>query len=521
MSDDIRLKITQEGAAQTQAALQGVKGATEQVRTATTASASATDAAAGAAGRAEKSQGDLARATKAAGDGAQDMARKAAGGAQVLEGIKMAASGGAGALFGLGKAWSGLMEIVGLTGPWGKALQLIGAVGSAALVLKSSLDSSKESAEAAKKEWDAAISVLGNRRTDKFAADLERIKELAAGATEEIERLARARDRMDNAEMGAQLDEVAADESLTPEQRKVRELEIRGEFAQRAEQRRMDLVDEPVTVARGNLARVTSQRQNYESRAEQIRVQLAADATAEQEAERELAEADQMFASGPLTRTEHRQATAQRNRATAQLQSLRDPGVVARRDVMRRQMDDFSQAGASLRGEEQDAAQDLALAEERAATEREVLAAEAAAAARGRRASMAAAQRAVQRATSTDGTVVGAVDQARADRVAELGGNLSTRATAAAERGALGANGESIADAARAVEQATGALKGEATAGELSGAVQVVAKAMEQLGQAQQAEAKAILADFRKMKTEIDAQLARVNARIATSRGTP
>jgi len=518
-NDRIQITVGQTGAAEAAAALQGVERATAGVTTAAQRSAEGTNAAAEGAKR-------LARENKDGAEKQADFSRKAQGSTQVLEGLKMASAGGASAIFGLGKALEGLLTVVGLGGPWGKALVVAtGLVSSLNVALDLLRDSSQKTADSAesdgdrvKRAWDEASAALSKRREETFSEQIDAIKRRADEATESANRLMAARERMANAEMGAELEAISANSAYTPEERRVLELKVRQRYAREAEDRRFGAIDEPV-----NSARQAEERFRATLEDRQGMVDRTARTIADQDAQRRNAVTNRDAAYGEI-------------QASAALGGPMSPEVLqlyndskdtlarmdtpeANRDRGRLEEQLKQQQAALETAQQQLAAAERARrqAEELAATERKVQTREREANERARQSSMGAAESArasrvaVGQATPDDPlqpSELDVISQRRSKRAADFGIGLAERTIEGAERGPATVGNRAIADAAGALRDSMSRLSDGATAGEIVAALKDLTELFRKTGDS----------DTRAELQKLGAELKRLQMQMATAR---
>lgn len=514
--DPITIVVGQQGAAETAAALQGVEKATQGVATATTQSTAQSTAAAQATER-------VAAESAKAAEKQQDFSRKSQGAAQALEGLRQTAAGGVNAIFGLSRAFDGVLQVIGLGGPWGKAITAAGALlstmGVAMALLRSdsktTSDGMTSDAERVKAAWDEATKALSARREETFSAQLEAIRDRAEEANESVARLSAARERMANAEMAADLEVNANDPRYTPEERKVRELEIRQRYAREGEARRAEAIDEPVRAAANaetEALRAVADRQAAVDRTarviqqqEQARKQVEAEVEAATEA---LKKNRDLYGTPARTKLISRLGSAQEN-----LASFTSPGAQGALEGLKTQLSDQQAALEAAKQQSADAERARRQAEEVATTEREVQSREQAANERARQSSMEAAQaaRAAKVATGQatpedplERPLLDTIGQRRAGRAADFGIGLADRAIARSEAGPATVGNRAIADAASELRGAMSELKDGATEGELVSALRSLTELFRRdSDSASRAELQKLAAELNRLKTQI------------------
>jgi len=208
---------------------------------------------------------EVAASTKSAGGAmketaglAEQLGRRGSSAKDVYEGLSATLNGGTGAVFGLAKAWANLNAAM-RANPLGALIAVALALGPAlfALVrgLKGTAASATEAGDATKtagEQFAAAADQgkkLGDTELSSLRDQLAAINGEAEGVLALFEKINAAKNLLDDARQAVDLAKVAADTTLTPEQKKVSEFEIRQRFTGRRNARDDAARAEAVAVA--------------------------------------------------------------------------------------------------------------------------------------------------------------------------------------------------------------------------------------------------------------------------------
>lgn len=203
-------------------------------------------------GASKKAGAGLADSAKASKELSQELGKTVAVGSatkEFLGAIRDVGKGGAESLFALGRAAISFGNIVKTTlvtsGPVGWAIAALGGLLTAVMLLKDSFGPAGESV-AAFKERLAELDKANLRALD---ATLSALSERLKSTKEEADAVRASLDKIDDAEMAAQLAAVKKAD-LTAAQKDEQELLIRDEFKKRREGRQRDALSETASGAR-------------------------------------------------------------------------------------------------------------------------------------------------------------------------------------------------------------------------------------------------------------------------------
>lgn len=532
-SDGIKIGVEVVGAAQAADQLNAVAKASERAEE---SQSQATEAVV----QSQKQQGEstetAAAQIEALGDKSeraaqqqQTLANRAGAARNTLEGLRQIAAGGEMAFAGWGKAVDSALTAVGVAGKWAGVVTIIGTVVSAGMVLKGMFDDIRatgvRAAEDAQKRWQTFAEWLGQRREEKFSDALEAIRSKAQDAREEVEALLNARDRLDNAEMAAEIAALNADDSIAPEDKALKELEIRNRFARRSEDRRMGVIDEPVKAAQSQYDEMVAQRQDRAARAAQMRAQVDREQAEVDAARRDRDEVDKWLNENSPSHPLWHDSIKDRKNAEDFLSANDSELARKQREDRLKLAEQDELASAEPNQAEREAQRTLERERRRADEERRVQTEERRLAEQARGSAMTAAQRTARRAEiqrsrtpveeydrdvgERDGRRLGALEQARMEEIAKalVAGAGTTKGRAIQE-----GKGEA-AELARLLQEAARATQGEATAGEMG----ALADAIRALLQSQ--EAKDLV--YSRTLINLERQVRALSTRGAAGRNTP
>lgn len=211
----IEVSANTAGATQAKTAVQGVADANKQLGKATE---------------------QAAVGTKNLGQNLQQAAQAGGAAAAVFNGIEGAAQGGAQGVLGMVGAVRGFITLVrgaiAGSGPIGLLIAALGILGGLALGLVDKFKPATKSIEDLKKETDAAAASaksLADAKLTALKSTLETVTKAAGAARDEFALLQAAKDRLENAKLAANLEELKIKPGITEEQRTKEEARLRRE----------------------------------------------------------------------------------------------------------------------------------------------------------------------------------------------------------------------------------------------------------------------------------------------------
>jgi hypothetical protein len=158
----------------------------------------------------------------------------------VIEGLDQAMKGQTASIFGVAKAAKNLWEVLTVSTPMGRLAQLAIIAAGAFSLFRDKLSATAKPAEDTARALDATVASAGKAnqvRLDALKADLDAINGRAKATAESIDSISTSADKLDKSRMKVELATVAADGSLSPEERAKKEFEIRERYAKQEAQR--------------------------------------------------------------------------------------------------------------------------------------------------------------------------------------------------------------------------------------------------------------------------------------------
>lgn len=152
----------------------------------------------------------------------------------VIEGLDQAMKGQTASIFGVAKAAKNLWEVLTVSTPMGRLAQLgIIAAGAFGLI-REKLSATAKPAEDTSRALDAIVSSAQKAnqvRLEALKDELDAINVRAKVAAESIDAVSTSAEKLDKSRMKVELATVAADGSLSPDERAKKEFEIRERYA--------------------------------------------------------------------------------------------------------------------------------------------------------------------------------------------------------------------------------------------------------------------------------------------------
>lgn len=158
----------------------------------------------------------------------------------VIEGLDQAMKGQTASIFGVAKAAKNLWEVLTVSTPMGRLAQLAIIAAGAFTLFRDKLSATAKPAEDTARALDATVAAAQKAnqvRLDALKSELDAINVRAKVTAESIDSIATSADKLDKSRMKVELATVAADGSLSPEERAKKEFEIRERYAKQEAQR--------------------------------------------------------------------------------------------------------------------------------------------------------------------------------------------------------------------------------------------------------------------------------------------
>jgi hypothetical protein len=245
-----------------------------QIKVVTTGDTSGADKVAGAIGKVTKATNDATKSSKEHGEASKELTQDLAslGSRQnatkdVVEGLDGALKGNAASLFGVAKAAKNLWEVLTVSTPMGRMIQLAIIAANALAIFNKKAE---ENAKAVKEAGDAAgkadpqfahlseaVEKIAAAKTDQFKQQLNEIQVAAKAAADETDRILKLQEAISNAKAAAANAAIDADPRATATEKAL--LKNKVENQKVAEDRAR--ADEKLREEEANARRVMEQKQ--------------------------------------------------------------------------------------------------------------------------------------------------------------------------------------------------------------------------------------------------------------------
>jgi len=201
-----------------------------------------------------KAAGETGQESKSLGADLQSLGARQNATKDVIEGLDQAMKGQTASIFGVAKAAKNLWEVLTVSTPMGRLAQLAIIAAGAFSLFKEKLSSVEKPAEDTAVALQASVtaaSKINQVRLDALKTELEAIGTRAKVASDSIDAIHAASDRLAKSRMTVELAGLAADGTLSPEDRAKKEYEIKKRFS--ADQAKRD--DDKTSEQLGNAER--------------------------------------------------------------------------------------------------------------------------------------------------------------------------------------------------------------------------------------------------------------------------
>lgn len=216
MADDFQIRITTQG---------DPKGA---------------EAVAASLQKVGKAAGDTSKQSRSLGEDLATLGSRQNATKDVIEGLDAALKGNAGSLFGVAKAVKNLWEILTVSTPVGRLIQL-GTIGATAIAaFGEKLFGAGEQAKEAEADFSAALKAaeaLNRVSLERLKSELDAITERSKAAADYFDLLDAAQRKLSDARMNLEIARIQTDPTLSNADKARREFEIRQRFADQASTR--------------------------------------------------------------------------------------------------------------------------------------------------------------------------------------------------------------------------------------------------------------------------------------------
>jgi hypothetical protein len=183
-----------------------------------------------------KSAGETGKQAQSLGNDLSSLGARNNATKDVVEGLDSALRGNAQSFFGVAKAATNLWEVLTVSTPMGRLVQLgLIAVNTFALLARR-FGETGDKAKTTATDTDTAteaINRLNNAKLTDLRGQLDAVGSAMKDTIEFADKLAAISKKIDDARMNLELAQLTADSSLSPEDRKAREFEIRDRYSTR------------------------------------------------------------------------------------------------------------------------------------------------------------------------------------------------------------------------------------------------------------------------------------------------
>lgn len=242
-----------------------------KIKITTTADTAGAQSAASALQGLGKAAGETGKESKSLGEELGKLGARNSEAKDVIEGLETASRGGASGLFGLAKAGRNLWEVFAGSTVIGRVVQLTALAAAGFLALREKITEVEKPAEDVTKTLDEAVAAaakINQVRLEALKTELDAISNRAKVASDAIDGIYSATDKLSKARMGVELATLAADSSLSPEEKAKREYEIRKKYGDEAAKNEQQKAEEQVANAaqKAKELRETADREYFAER---------------------------------------------------------------------------------------------------------------------------------------------------------------------------------------------------------------------------------------------------------------